>query len=348
MVDFAGWSMPVQYAGVLKEHECVRSAAAIFDVSHMGELFFRGAGALTTLDNLTTNDVAALADGQALYTPVCKDSGGVLDDVLIYRVDGRCFMMVVNAANVDKIARWSQQHLEPRTELENASDDVALLAVQGPRSREILQRVPRLREWAAALEALDYYHFLGAGSGDVLFVSRTGYTGELGYELYVQPRCAADLWDDIVTAGADFGLAPAGLGARDTLRFEVGFCLYGQELDESTSPLEAGLGWTVKLEKGRFIGRDALTLQKEQGVPRRLLGLRARERVIARHGYEVRRADRAVGRVTSGTFAPTLQQSLAMALVEREAAGGELSVVVRGRDVPVEQVRLPFYKPPKR
>lgn len=345
MVDFAGWSMPVQYAGVLKEHECVRTAAAVFDVSHMGELFFSGAGAVATLDNLTTNNVAALQEGQALYTPVCNEAGGVLDDVLIYRAEPERFMMVVNAANVEKIATWSRQHLEPQTHLEDASDEVALLAVQGPRSREVLQRVSRLGAWAASFEELKYYHFLGDGSSDVLFLSRTGYTGELGYELYVRPHCAGDLWDEIMAAGADFGLAPAGLAARDTLRFEVGFCLYGQELDESTSPLEAGLGWTVKLKKERFLGREALVRQKAQGVPRRLLGLRARERVIARSGYEVRAAGQAVGSVTSGTFAPTLKQSLALALVQRAAADEELSVVVRGREVPVEQVRLPFYKP---
>jgi len=345
MVDFAGWSMPVQYDGLMKEHERVRRRVGLFDVSHMGELFFRGAGALETLDLLATQHVATLRDQQALYTPLCNQDGGVLDDVLVYRVDARRFMMVVNAANVDKIARWSKQHLAPDTELEDASDRVALLAVQGPRSRDVLQRVHALGAWASQLERLEYYHFLGDGQGDILFLSRTGYTGELGYEIYVRPDHAVRLWDEIVAAGEAFDLGPAGLGARDTLRFEVGFCLYGHELDEDVSPLEAGLGWTVKLDKGHFLGRSALAEQKERGVPRRLIGLATQERAIARAGYPVQSGGRAVGAVTSGTFSPTLQRSLAMALVEREVPDESWSVVVRGRDVPMRRVRLPFHKP---
>jgi len=345
MVDFAGWSMPVQYDGLIKEHERVRRSVGMFDVSHMGELFFTGSGALDTLDQLATNHVAGLRDQQALYTPLCNDRGGILDDVLVYRIDPQRFMMVVNAANVDKIAEWARQHLAPNTRVENASDRVALLAVQGPRSREVLLKVPALEAWAPRLASLEYYHFLGDGTGDVLFLSRTGYTGELGYELYVRPEYALSLWNEIIVAGEAVAIGPAGLGARDTLRFEVGFCLYGHELGEDVSPLEAGLGWTVKLQKARFVGQDFLAQQKERGIPRRLIGLETQERVIARAGYPVRAGGVAVGSVTSGTFSPTLKRSLAMALVQREVADESWSVVVRGREAPMRRVRLPFHKP---
>ncbi len=345
MVDFAGWSMPVQYDGLIKEHERVRRAVGLFDVSHMGELFFRGRGAAATLDRLATNDVAALRDGQALYTPLCNPTGGVLDDVLVYRIDAQQFMMVVNAANTAKIGAWARKHLAPDTELEDASEELALVAVQGPRCLEVLQRVPALEVWRTRLSDLAYYHFLGDGKGDVACLSRTGYTGERGYEIYVRAASAVGLWDEILAAGEDAGIGPAGLGARDTLRFEVGFCLYGHELEEDVTPLEAGLGWTVKLKKPSFIGKQALVQQKAAGVPRRLLGFEATERVIARAGYEVRAGGEAVGRVTSGTFAPTLKRSLALALVQHTAAEAACSVVVRGREVPLKRVKLPFYKP---
>lgn len=342
--------MPLQYDGVIKEHERVRGAVGLFDVSHMGELFFSGAGALATLDNLATNNVSALRDGQALYTPLCNESGGVLDDVLVYRINERRFMMVVNAANTPKIARWSKENLRPRTEFEDASAAVALLAVQGPRSRDLLTRLPTLHDGGFELDALEYYHFSGNGRGDLLFLSRTGYTGELGYELYVRPTRAATLWDEILVAGQELGVGPVGLGARDTLRFEVGFCLYGNELDEQVTPLEAGLSWTVKLKKTSFLGRSALARQKEQGVPRRLVGFEVQQRVIARAGCEVRASGDHVGSVTSGTFSPTLKRSLAMALVRREALDAALedqacTIIVRGREVPAQRVSLPFYKP---
>ena len=345
MVDFAGWSMPVQYDGVLKEHARVRTAAGLFDVSHMGELFFSGRGALATLDRLATNDVAGLADGQALYTPLCNERGGVRDDVLVYRLDGTHFMMVVNAANTAKISAWSQEHLLPGTELEDRTDEVALLALQGPRSAELVARARGLGALAARLRDLAYYRFAAGDGRDMLLVSRTGYTGELGYEIYLPAARAPSLWQEILELGRELGAGPAGLGARDTLRFEVGYCLYGNELDEDTSPLEAGLGWTVKLRKEQFIGKTALERQKGQGVPRRLVGLEPEERVIARSGAEVHAGGRAVGRVTSGSFAPTLGRSLAMALVRPEAQDVPLAVHVRGRAVPARRVEMPFYRP---
>ena len=344
MVEFAGWSMPIQYDGLIKEHERVRRAAGLFDVSHMGELFFSGPGALTTLDRLATNDVAALVDGQVLYTPLCNPRGGVRDDVLVYRMDGNRFMMVVNAANMAKILAWSREHLQPQTELQDRSDEVALLALQGPRSPDILRRSRLLGDLGERAATLPYYRFL-AGAGEVLAVSRTGYTGEKGYEIYVQASRAPALWEDLLAQGGELGLGPAGLGARDTLRFEVAYCLYGHELEEDISPLEAGLGWTVKLKKPNFIGREALVRQKEQGVPRRLLGLELADRVIARAGFAVRGQGREVGKVTSGTFAPSLGRSLALALVQSDAAEAPLAVVVRGREVGARRVALPFHAP---
>jgi len=344
MVEFAGWSMPVQYDGLIKEHERVRTSAGLFDVSHMGELFFAGPGALATLDRLATNDIAGLADGQVLYTPLCNPGGGVRDDVLVYRFDATHFMMVVNAANTSKIRAWAREHLQPGTTLEDRTEAIALLALQGPRSAEILRRSRLLGAVAAGAATLPYYRFL-AGEGDVVAVSRTGYSGERGFEIYVAAARAAALWEELLVQGRDLGLGPAGLGARDTLRFEVAYCLYGNELGEDISPLEAGLGWTVKMKKPDFIGKSALAQQKADGVPRQLLGLEVEERVIARSGFEVRSAGAAVGRVTSGTFAPTLGRSLALALVQSTAVASPLAVVVRGREVPARRVPLPFHKP---
>ncbi|MFQ5599535.1 MAG: glycine cleavage system aminomethyltransferase GcvT, partial [Candidatus Krumholzibacteriia bacterium] len=289
------------------EHSSVRRAVGMFDVSHMGELFFSGPGALETLDNLATNDVARMVDGQAIYTAFCNEQGGVRDDALIYRFDGAHFMMVVNAANTKKIVEWSQEHLQPGTEFENRSDRLALLALQGPRSLEILERAALLGHLSSELRELPYYRFLPGGQ-DLLLVSRTGYTGELGFEIYLAWQRAGDLWEELLHRGRSCGLGPAGLGARDTLRFEAGFRLYGHELGEDVTPLESGIGWAVKLRKPRFIGREALVRQKAAGVPRKLIGLEVRERAIARQGFEVRAGGRAVGRVTSGTYAPTLRR----------------------------------------
>jgi glycine cleavage system T protein (aminomethyltransferase) len=344
MVEFAGWSMPVQYDGVLKEHERVRTAAGLFDVSHMGELFFTGPGALATLDRLATNDVRALGDGQALYTPLCNERGGVRDDVLVYRFDAARFMMVVNAANAAKILEWARAGLQGDTDLEDRSESVALLAVQGPRSADILSASRRLGGLAARVRDLLYYRFAPGDGRETVLVSRTGYTGELGYEIYLPAARAADLWRELLEIGRAHGAGPAGLAARDTLRFEVGYCLYGHELDEDTSPLEAGLGWTVKLGKPEFIGKAALERQKAEGPPRRLVGLAPEERVIARQGTEVRAGDRPVGKVTSGSYAPTLSRSLALALVRTEAVREPLSVHVRGRAVRAQRVDLPFHK----
>jgi aminomethyltransferase len=353
MVEFAGWAMPVQYDGLVAEHERVREKAGLFDVSHMGELYFEGPGALATLDNLSTNDVAALQDGQALYTALCNESGGVRDDALVYRIDAMHAMLVVNASNTAKIAGWSRQHLEPGTTMVDRSRDVALLALQGPRSLEVLEACTRLGPLARRLRELPYYWFArgsldGSASGDPVLVSRTGYTGELGFEIFVENARAGELWDEILERGRRHGIGPAGLGARDTLRFEVSYCLYGNELSEDVSPLESGIGWTVKLKKSHFIGKPALERLKAAGLPHKLVGFEVQQRAIARHGFEVVAGLRPVGSVTSGTWSPTLGRSLGMALVETAAATGPLGVRIRGRDVPVQSVPMPFYKPAPR
>jgi aminomethyltransferase len=348
MVDFVGWSMPVQYDGLIQEHRRVRTDVGLFDVSHMGELLFEGPGALATVDNLATNDVAALQDGQILYTALCNEQGGVRDDALVYRIDAKRIMMVVNASNTAKIAAWVQAHLEPGTVFHDLSPELALIAVQGPRSRELLQRSHLLGDLPRQLAALPYYWFVsGTADGAPVRISRTGYTGELGYEVFVPPARAADLWDELMTAGRDLQAGPAGLGARDTLRFEVCFSLYGHELEEDVSPLEAGISWTVKLKKPRFIGKAALEQLKAAGLPRRLVGfeIAGEERAIARQGCEMRAAGRAVGKVTSGTWAPTLERSMGLALVAADAATAPLHVVVRGREVPVRGLPIPFHKP---
>jgi aminomethyltransferase len=348
MVDFAGWAMPVQYDGLIVEHRRVRSHVGLFDVSHMGELALEGPGALATVDGLATNDCTALADGQVLYTALCNADGGVRDDALVYRLASDRFTLVVNASNTAKIAAWTRDHLQPQTQFRDFSNDVALIAVQGPQSRGLLERCKTLGPLARRLADLQYYWFVHADvDGAPLLVSRTGYTGEVGFEIFVAPARAGDLWDELLSRGRELGCGPAGLGARDTLRFEVCFCLYGHELEEDVSPLEAGIGWTVKLKKPSFIGRDALVRQKQAGIPRQLVGfeIASGERAIARQGYEVRAAGERVGRVTSGTWAPTLEKSLALALVDKAAAAKPLAVVVRDREVPVHTVPIPFHAP---
>ena len=338
--------MPVQYAGVLKEHEQVRTTVGVFDVGHMGEFFLRGPGAEATLDLLATNNVARMQDGQAVYTALCNESGGVRDDALIYRLASDYYMMVVNASNTAKIYEWTQEHLQPGTELEDHTEEVALLAVQGPKSRELLKQLAPLGELAASLDDLGYYRFVQTGprpGNDGLLVSRTGYTGELGFEVYCGAQQAVELWDALLAGAGGVRAEPIGLAARDTLRFEVGYCLYGHELEEDTSPLEAGIGWTVKLKKPRFLGQDVLRQQKADGIPRALVGLELAERAIARQGFEVLSGDKVVGKVTSGTFAPTLQKSLALALVDRAHAADALTIRIRGRAMETKTIPLPFH-----
>jgi len=342
MVPFAGYDMPVQYpTGILEEHRAVRTAAGLFDVSHMGEFEVTGRDALDLVQAVTTNDASKLAVGQAQYSVICREDGGALDDCIVYRLEDR-YMIVVNASRrIDDLA-WIRSHAASRhVELNDVSNDTALIALQGPESQSILSRLT-----SADLDAIAYYHF-GRGTVDGVdaLISRTGYTGEDGFELYHAADAAPQLWSRLLEVGVDDGLIPAGLGARDSLRLEVGYALYGNDIDESRTPLEAGLGWVVKLDKGNFIGRNALARQKEAGVATKLAGFRLLERGFPRHGYSVRYGGERAGEVTSGVLSPTLQVGIGLAYLPAAAtrAGTAIEIEIRDRATPAEVVRPPFY-----
>jgi aminomethyltransferase len=342
MVEFAGWRLPVQYSGVAEEHRAVRGAAGLFDVSHMGEIAVRGAGAESFLQWLTPNDVSQLAIGRAHYSGLLTERGTFIDDLLVYRLSEQDFLLVVNAANRARDFEWVASRAPATVAVHDASDDYALLALQGPRAAEILAPLTPL-----PLEGVRYYAFAASQvAGHQALVSRTGYTGEDGFELYLDPGEAGAVWDALLEAGESAGLVPAGLGARDTLRLEAGMALYGHELDEGTTPFHAGLEWVVKLDKGDFVGRDALLEQRRQGVERRLVGFEVTGRGIARQGHPILHRGEPVGAVTSGTWSPTLEKALGMAFVATPHAGqgGQLEVEVRGRALPLQLTGLPFYK----
>ena len=348
MAAFGGFDMPIQYTGILDEHRAVREGAGLFDVSHMGEFRLRGPDALELAQRLVTNDVGRLdADGKAQYAVLCRADGTAVDDLLVYRVAPDDVLLVVNASNIDK--DWAHVSAVAASagldaQLSNESDDWALLALQGPDAFRVLRD-------ASGVDASDipYYQFRahdGLFGAERCVVSHTGYTGEPGVELYLSPEAAGEAWDALVEAGA----TPAGLGARDTLRLEAGYCLYGHELTDDTTPLEAGLGWVVKPDAGDFVGRDALAAQKAEGVPRRLVGLVVEGRGIPRAGYPVVDADGAeIGTVTSGSQSPTLGQGVALALVASDpghtAPGTRLGISVRGRVLPATVTKPPFHKP---
>jgi aminomethyltransferase len=340
LVDFAGFEMPLRYTGDVREHRAVREAVGLFDVSHMGEFDVSGPGAVEFVNRMVTNDVAGLAPGQALYSPMCRPEGGVVDDVLVYRFRDHV-MMVVNASNVAKDFTWLDARRPAGVTLEDRSDVTALLALQGPRASEVLRgHAPE-----AALH-LGYYRFAeGTLFGVPAVISRTGYTGEDGFELYFDPRHAATVWQGLLDAGQPHGLELVGLGARDTLRLEMAYMLYGNDLDDTTTPLEAGLGWTVKLQKPDFTGKPALVEQKERGMPRKLVGLEAEGRRVPRHGMTIQVGGRPVGQVTSGAFAPSLDKAIAMAYVEPAFAktGQAFEVVAGSTAIPARVVPRPFY-----
>jgi glycine cleavage system T protein (aminomethyltransferase) len=344
LVEFGGWEMPVQYSSILEEHQAVRTHAGLFDVSHMGEFKVEGAEALAFLQYLVPNDVSRLAIHQALYTQLCLPNGGTIDDLLIYRLADQQYMLVVNAANIDKDFAWVQgqaQHFQ-HVSVINQSDTTALLALQGPEAQAILQPLTNID-----LAGIRYYHCTaGQVDGIDCIVSRTGYTGEDGFELYCAPVDVVKLWNALLTAGKPHGLLPAGLGARDTLRLEAGLCLYGHELDEQTNPLEARLGWTVKLSKGDFIGRESLLTAKEQGPKRLLVGIEMLERGIPRSGYSIYADDQQIGSLTSGTASPTLHKNIGMGYVDAAHAtvGQAVQIDIRGKRTAAQIVALPFYK----
>ncbi len=348
LVEFGGWEMPVRYSGDIAEHQAVRQRAGLFDVCHMGEFIATGPGALDFLQSLVPNNVARLTENQALYTQILRPDGGVIDDLIIYHLGPERYMIVVNAGTMEKDWAWFSEHAANSSGLniENKSSATGLLALQGPLAQRILQPLT-----ATPLADIAYYHCLpGSVSGTDCLISRTGYTGEDGFELYCDASAVNDLWNHLIASGTPEGLLPAGLGARDTLRLEAAYCLYGHELTEEITPLEAGLGWTVKLDKGvDFIGREALQAQKRDGLRRKLIGIELTERGVPRAGYPLQRDGAPVGALTSGTMAPTLNKPIGLGYVTPDAAsvGTALTVEIRGKPVAATIVPLPFYKRPR-
>jgi aminomethyltransferase len=339
MVEFAGWDMPVQYAGLIEEHQAVRHAVGLFDVSHMGEVVFRGPRALPALQAVFTNDLGKTVDGQAQYGCLCREDGGIVDDVVVYRRGAEDLMVCVNAANRKKDFDWLSAHAGG-ADVRNESDDWGQMALQGPMALTVLKRLT-----AIDLDAIKTYrHAPGTVAGVSCLVARTGYTGEDGFELFCPAAQAETLWDALLEAGRPEQIQPAGLGCRDTLRLEMAYRLYGSDMDDATSPLEAGLAWVVKLDKGDFVGRAALQEQKARGLSRKLVGFQLAEPGIARHGHQVLHDGRPVGVVTSGTRSPSLKTSIGLAYVPPALAaeGSALAVEIRGKAVAAAVVKTPF------
>lgn len=341
MVPFAGYNMPVQYSGINAEHETVRTAVGVFDVSHMGEFILKGEKALDLIQRVCSNDASKLYDGKIQYAYLPNKTGGIVDDLLVYRIDEKTYMLVVNASNIEKDWNWISDFNTGGVEMKNISDRTSLLAVQGPKSAEVLQSLTNID-----LAAIEYYTFKKgtfAGVENVL-ISATGYTGAGGFELYFDNAAADKIWDAVFAAGEAYGIKPIGLGARDTLRLEMGFCLYGNDIDDSTSPIEAGLGWVSKFNK-EFTNSEALKLQKENGMPKKLIGFEMIERGIPRHDYEITDANgNAIGKVTSGTQSPSLQKAIGLGYVAKEYATAETEIFIKIRDnkVKAKVVKTPF------
>ena len=339
MVPFGGWDMPVQYAGIIEEHRCVRSAVGLFDISHMGEFEVRGSGALAAVQALTTNDASTLAVGQVQYSLLCYPEGGIVDDLTLYRLGDQHYMLTVNASNIDKDWAWIRDHSKG-AEWANISAVTGLLAVQGPRAEGLVQRLSD-----GDVTRVLYYHFAPAAvAGVPCQVSRTGYTGEDGFELYAPAAKLETLWHALMDAGKRDGIQPIGLGARDTLRLEMKFALYGNDIDQTTNPLEAGLGWVVKPAKGEFIGRTAIEAMRAAGVPRKLVGFEMAERAVARQGYRLLKGGAEVGVVTSGSFSPSLERCIGLGYVRADlaAVGTEIDVAIRGQSHRARVAKTPF------
>jgi aminomethyltransferase len=343
MVPFAGYNMPVQYAGINAEHDTVRKAVGVFDVSHMGEFILKGEQALDLIQKVTSNDASKLYAGKVQYSCLPNEDGGIVDDLLVYCIDEKTYMLVVNASNIDKDWDWITKYNSQGVDMKNISDRTSLLAIQGPKAAEALQSLTDID-----LGSMEYYTFSkGTFAGvDNVIVSATGYTGAGGFEVYFDNEHAEKIWNAIFKAGEPFGIKPIGLGARDTLRLEMGFCLYGNDIDDTTSPLEAGLGWVTKFSKV-FTNSDALQQQKQAGVSRKLVGIEMIDRGIPRHDYEITDADgNTIGKVTSGTQSPSLQKPIGMGYVKTEFAkeGTEIYIKIRDNQVKAKVAKPPFYK----
>lgn len=348
IVEFAGYEMPIQYSSIIAEHKAVRNSVGVFDVSHMGEVFISGDNALEFVQYITTNDASKLFPGKVQYSSMCYPDGGIVDDLLVYRISEKEFMLVINAANIEKDVDWMNENLvswqtdkKSDVKINNFSDEFSLLAVQGPKSAEVIQKICDKK-----LD-IDYYYFFNAKiAGNEMIVSRTGYTGELGYELYFKgdENTAENIWNSVFEAGKEFNIQPAGLAARDSLRLEMGFCLYGNDIDNTTNPLEAGLGWITKLKKDNFIGRNSLLKIKEAGLKRKLVGIISDDKVFPRHGYDISVNGNKIGTITSGTVSPVLEKPVALGYVDIAYSEEETGVnfLIRGKEIPAKVVKLPF------
>lgn len=343
MVPFAGYEMPLQYSGLTDEHLNVRENLGVFDVSHMGEFFLKGEKALDLVQKVTSNDASKLIDGKIQYSCLPNGKGGIVDDLLVYRVNNEEYMLVVNASNIEKDWNWIKSHNTFGVEMTNKSDEISLLAVQGPKAVEVLQKLTSVN-----LSEINYYSFVYgdfAGIENIL-ISATGYTGAGGFEIYFENKHAETIWNAVMEAGEDFGIKPAGLAARDTLRLEMGFCLYGNDIDDTTSPLEAGLGWITKLSKD-FIDSDYLKAQKESGLTKKLVGFELIDKGIPRHDYEIENEEgKTIGKVTSGTMSPSLKSAIGLGYVEKPyfAVDSEIFIVVRNKKLKAKVVKIPFLK----
>lgn len=344
IVEFGGFEMPVQYSGIIEEHRRVRESVGVFDVSHMGEVYVSGKDALAFVQKITVNDASKLSKGRVQYSAMCYPDGGIVDDLLVYYLADERFMLVINASNIQKDFEWMQKNVSGDVKLENRSDAFSLLAIQGPNSLATLQKLTPVD-----LSAIPYYHFAeGKLAGVEMIISRTGYTGELGFEIYFPSDhpTGKKVWDAIMDAGKEFNIGPAGLGARDTLRLEMGFCLYGNDIDQTTHPLEAGLGWITKLDKGDFNGKNVIAKAKTEGLKRKLVGFALAEKAFPRHGYTIHSDGEKIGDVTSGTFSPILEKGIGMGYVplKYSKAGTNLDIMIRNREIPATVTGLPFIK----
>ncbi len=343
MIEFAGYNMPVSYTGLNDEHATVRNAVGVFDVSHMGEFILKGDHALDLIQSVTTNDASVLTDGKAQYSCLPNGKGGIVDDLLVYRIDSKTYLLVVNASNMQKDWDWISSHNKWNVDMKNISEKTSLLAIQGPQALDTLQKLT-----AVQLKEIPYYSFVkGEFCGiENVVISNTGYTGAGGFELYFDNEHAEKIWDAIFEAGREFGIKPIGLGARDTLRLEMGFCLYGNDIDDATSPMEAGLGWITKFSKD-FTDKDKMLALKENGVARKLVGFEMIDRGIPRHGYPIVDASgKNIGVVTSGTQSPTLNKAIGMGYVKTELAKAdtEIFVQIRDKNIKAKVVKIPFLK----
>lgn len=341
IVEFGGYEMPVQYTSIIEEHKRVRESVGVFDVSHMGEVEVWGRDALDFVQKITVNDASKLFEGRVQYSAMCYEDGGIVDDLLVYHM-GDHYMLVINAANIMKDVEWMHKHVTGDVKLKNRSDDISLLAIQGPKSLATLQKLTQ-----ADLTSVEYYHFVRHKLAGVdMLISRTGYTGEIGCELYFPSdvQTGEAVWNAVMEAGKEFNIGPVGLGARDTLRLEMGFCLYGHDIEQTTHPLEAGLGWITKLDKGDFIGSAAIRAAKQQGLKRKLVGFTLSEKAFPRQGYPIRSNGSTDGVVTSGSFSPTLDKAIGMGYVgiEHAKVGTPISIMIRNKEVPGTVAAIPF------